>query len=439
MHPKILIIATTPYSTSDSSRTLDAYFHYWEKDRVSQIFTRNWIPNKGHCGEMYQITDASLLKRWLHKPVEVGKIYKYDEMRNEDGNEVIEDNSVVSLSYKIGERHSPVVEIFRGILWRKKFWCTSKLIEWLDNYKPECIVYNFSNHLFTQQIALFVAERYQIPIIAIIGDNYYFDESKSCSPAYRIFRNRFKRLTKKILNENNSAVYCSDKIKELYNGFFNITGDTVYFSSSLKRREFRPINVQNPKIVYFGSIRLGRNLALVDVANALVKINKNYRLEVYSNENDSNIYGVLKNNPNVSYGGSVPYSQVEKITAKCDIFVIAEGFRNEDINLTKYSLSTKASDGLASGAAILTYGPEDAGVVGYMKETGAAMVCTVRTELEQKIRTLMNDVNQQKQYYQKAIDITESNHTIEGSTKTFEKVVNETIRNFNSKRKRRTT
>ena len=54
MHPKILIIATTPYSTSDSSRTLDAYFHYWEKDRVAQIFSRNWIPNKGHCGEMYQ-------------------------------------------------------------------------------------------------------------------------------------------------------------------------------------------------------------------------------------------------------------------------------------------------------------------------------------------------------------------------------------------------
>ena len=113
MHPKILIIATTPYSTSDSSRTLDAYFHYWEKDRVAQIFSRNWIPNKGHCGEMYQITDASLLKKWLHKPVEVGKIYTYDEMRNEDGNEVMEDSSAVGLSYKIGSKHSPSVEILR--------------------------------------------------------------------------------------------------------------------------------------------------------------------------------------------------------------------------------------------------------------------------------------------------------------------------------------
>ena len=98
---------------------------------------------------------------------------------------------------------------------------------------------------------------------------------------------------------------------------------------------------------------MGRNLALRDIAIALSEIDPNYRLEVYSNENDEEICGVLKNTPNVFYGGSIPYSQVENKTAECDIFVIAEGFRDEDINLTKYSLSTKASDGLASGAAVL--------------------------------------------------------------------------------------
>ena len=434
MHPKILIIATTPYSTSDSSRTLDAYFHYWEKDRVAQIFSRNWIPNKGHCGEMYQITDASLLKKWLHKPVEVGKIYTYDEMRNEDGNEVMEDSSAVGLSYKIGSKHSPSVEILRGLLWRKKFWCTPKFIAWLDNFKPECIVYNFSNHLFTQQIALFVANRYQIPIVAIIGDNYYFDESKSKSLVYKLFRSRFKKLTEKVLSSNSSAVYCSDKIKKLYNDYFRIHGETVYFSSSLERREFRPIDTKNPKVVYFGSIRLGRNLALRDIAIALSEIDPNYRLEVYSNENDEEICGVLKNTPNVVYGGSIPYSQVENKTAECDIFVIAEGFRDEDINLTKYSLSTKASDGLASGAAVLTYGPDDAGVVGYMKGTGASMVCTDPKSLKESLRELIYNEELQENFYQKAVEITQAHHTIESSTATFEKVVERAIREFNSKR-----
>ena len=65
MHPRVLIIATTPYSENYSSRSLDAYFHYWEKDNVAQICTRNIIPTKGHCGELFQISDAKLLKRWM--------------------------------------------------------------------------------------------------------------------------------------------------------------------------------------------------------------------------------------------------------------------------------------------------------------------------------------------------------------------------------------
>lgn len=146
------------------------------------------------------------------------------------------------------------------------------------------------------------------------------------------------------------------------------------------------------------------------------------------------ICGVLKNTPNVFYGGSIPYSQVENKTAECDIFVIAEGFRDEDINLTKYSLSTKASDGLASGAAVLTYGPDDAGVVGYMKGTGASMVCTDPKSLKESLRELIYNEELQENFYQKAVEITQAHHTIESSTATFEKVVERAIREFKSKR-----
>ena len=65
MHPRVLIIATTPYSENYSSRSLDAYFHFWEKENVAQIFTRNIIPTKGHCEELYQIADSVLLKSVL--------------------------------------------------------------------------------------------------------------------------------------------------------------------------------------------------------------------------------------------------------------------------------------------------------------------------------------------------------------------------------------
>ena len=422
MRPRILIVMTAPYSTSNSSRTLDAYFHYWEKNKVRQIFSKNWIPNKGHCDEMFQITDSNLLKRWLHKTKKIGQVYTYDEMLEQSGNTVIEEASSKGL-YRLGEKHSPMIELLRGALWRKKYWCTDALVKWLDDYKPECIVYNFSNHLFTQQIALFAARRYDIPIVAVIGDDYYFNDMKSLSPAYWFFRSRFKRLTEKILAGNASAIYCSDKIKEKYNSYFGLHGETIYITSELHRREFRAINTEHPKVVYFGSIRLGRNNALCDIATALGQINESYMLEVYTNEKDESINGDLKKHPNVIYGGDIPYSEVEKKIAEADVFVIAEGFREEDINFTRYSLSTKAADGLASGVAILTYGPEDAGVVGYMKETEASMVCTDPKKLRIELEQLIMNSNIQRKYYEKAIEITEKNHTLKSSTAIFESVV----------------
>ena len=420
MHPRILIIATTPYSENYSSRAMDAEFHFWEKENVAQIFTRNIIPTKGHCGELFQISDSKLLKRWLHKTKEVGTIYQYDELADSGANQIIDDSAM----QKLGTKHTPTIEILRRMLWRKKYWCTDELNDWLDKFNPECIFYNFSNHIFTQQIALYAAERYGIPIITAIGDDFYFNDQKLLSPAYHVYRSIFKKLTRRILSrKNSSAVYCSDKIRDKYNGEFGLDGETIYLGSTISRKPFSPINRDNPVIAYFGNIRLGRNNSLLDVATALGHINPDYRLEVYSGESDPTYYQALKNHPNVIYGGKVPYSQVQKRTAESDIVVVVEGFQPEDIDFTRYSLSTKAADSLASGAAVLSYGPEDAGVIGYLISTQATASCTNKNKLEDCLRQLITDVDLQKRNYDQAVSVFQKNHTLESSCSVFENIV----------------
>lgn len=425
MHPKVLIIATTPYSENYSSRAMDAEFHFWEKENVAQIFTRNIVPTKGHCDELYQISDAKLLKRWLHQTKDTGTLYHHDELADSGANQIIDDGAM----QKLGTKHTPTIEILRRMLWRKQYWCTDELVEWLDKFKPDCIFYNFSNHIFTQQIALFVAERYNIPIITAIGDDFYFNDQKSLSPVYYLYRRIFKKLTRKILTrKNSSAVYCSDKIRNKYNSEFDLNGETVYLSSTIKRKPFSPINTCNPVIAYFGNIRLGRNDSLIDVADALRNINPDYKLEVYSGESDPVYYQKLKKHPNIIYGGSVPYSKVQERTRECDIILVVEGFKPENLAFTRYSLSTKAADSLASGAAVLAYGPEDAGVIGYLAETKAVAACMERGALETSLRTLMQNVEYQKNNYDKAIEICKKNHTIESSCEVFETIVNQAIK-----------
>ena len=47
MHPRVLIVGTVPYNTKSTSRAFDAYFHYWEKENIAQIFSNTKKPCRG--------------------------------------------------------------------------------------------------------------------------------------------------------------------------------------------------------------------------------------------------------------------------------------------------------------------------------------------------------------------------------------------------------
>ena len=426
-HPRVIIVMTTPYSENNSSRSLDSYFHFWEHDCVRQIFSRNWKPQKGHCGELFQITDAAVLKCFTHRLKEPGTVYKRDELDDSGCNETIDEGAVASKSYSIGRKHSPSVELLRGMLWNEKYWCSDKLIKWLDDYKPELIFYNFTNNLFLQKIVVFIAERYGIPVVSAIGDDYYFSGRKSISPAYLIFRYKFKKSVRKVFDLKGSAVYVCDGIRDKYNAEFGLHGDTIYFNSSIERRPFRPVNAANPTISYFGNIRIGRYKSILKIADSLLEINPDYRIDVYSNERDDKYTAALKSHPGVNYHGEISYEAVRRKIEESDIYVVTEDFDRDSIELTRYSVSTKIADGLMCGTAVLAFGPEECGAIKYLKDTGGAAVCTDGSNLTAVISGLIADEEIQRRIYEKAAAAADKNHSVTGSCAAFENVVRKAL------------
>lgn len=423
-HPRLLIVGTTPYSTKDQSRSFDAFFHFWEKGNIAQVFCKPQSPVQGHCGTLFQITDYRMLQRWEGKRIETGKIYHYDELPDSNESERRTDESgKAPRAYKFGLRHTPLTHLLRGLLWRKRFWCTDALNKWLDEFKPECVFLSFSDDYFIPRIALYVAERYNIPIVNSILDDYYFNIEKSLNPLYWWYKLTYKKLIRKVLRHKGSAIYISDKIRDKYNSDLGLDGETVYLTSTVKRKPFAPVNENNPLITYFGNIGIGRNYSLNDIGEALGQINPHYRIEVYSGSKDPQQYAVFSSNPNVFYGGSIPYEAVQEKMQNSDVTVIVEGFEEKDINLSRYSLSTKAADALASGATILTYGSQECGIVEYMQSTMASFVCTEKTQLVETIKKMLGNRDLQKQYYDQAIVMTEQHHNIRKSCDTVEMIV----------------
>ncbi len=420
---KVLIVGTVPYNVRSTSRAFDAYFHNWEKENLAQIFSHPKKPCKGHCGYFYQITDHAMVKRWFSRGVETGKTYVDEELPIAWDTAEYEVGGGAKKAYKLGARHSSLTHLLRGALWRKKYWCTDALNRWLDDFQPQCVFLAFSNDYFINRIALYVAERYQIPIVSCIGDDYYFNGRFTLNPFTLWYRSTYKALIRKVLRHKGSAVYISDKIRDKYNKEFALDGETVYLNSTAERKAFSPVDKENPVITYFGNVRMGRNNSLVEVATALGQIDEKYRLEVYTNERDEKYLQKLKTHPHIYFGGELPYAEVQKRMKESDITVVVEGFRKKDVDTVRYSLSTKAADALSCGCTVLAYGHKDCGVIQYLESTKAALVCTDKADLKGQMQALFDDEARQKEYYDVGLKIVEAHHTLARSCAVFEGVV----------------
>ena len=436
MHPRVLIVGTVPYNKQSSSRAFESYFHNWEKENLVQIYSNPREPVHGHCSSFYQITDKRMLMRHFNKNVKTGVIF-YDCELQDEWKPLSEKQkrSLTSKLYGLGSRKAPMNYLMRGWLWKQKFWCVPQLNKWLNEFQPECVFLAFSDDYFIPQIALYIAERFYIPIVSCIGDDYYFNDRKSFSPAYYIYRKTYKQLINRVFAHGGSAAYIGDKIRDKYNQEFLLNGKTVYLTSEIERHEFRPINTEKPFISYCGNIRLGRNSSICAVADALAKINSTYRVHVYSNETEEMYYKQLKENQNVVFHGAVPYAEVMKIMNQSDVLLVVEGFEKKDVDITRYSLSTKVADSLAVGGAVLALGSIECGAIEYMKRIACGPVCTNIGDLDAAIRKLFSDVEYQKENYQKSMEVSKRNHTLASSNKIFESLVEESILDYSKKLK----
>ncbi len=430
MAPRILIVGTVPYDRQMTSRAFDSYFHNWEKENLAQIFSNPLEPLRGHCGTLFQITDKMMLSRRLKKSAQTGRIYNYDDLKNVRESNNGSGNGLVGKLYKFGKRKFPINYLLRGLLWKKKYWCTDKLLKWADDFAPDCVFLAFSDDFFIPQIALFFAERYGVPIISCIGDDYYFNDRFSISPFYHLYRRRYKKLIDSVFAHGGSAAYIGDKIRDKYNNEFGLDGETVYLTSEVERQPFRPIRLDNPKILYCGNIRLGRNNSLIDIATVLSEINSNYKITVYSNETVDKYFRQLKDNRNIDYCGMVPYEKVMAETSDSDIVVVVEGFDKKDVNITRYSLSTKVADSLASGRLVLGYGSPECGAIEYLLNNNCGLTCTSIEELRLKLPSVLFDTSYQTQAYEISQRVSSNHHTLEKSNAVFEELVNKAIRNY---------
>jgi len=218
MHRRVINVGTVPFNRNMTSRAFESYFSRWEKKNLIQVFSHNKEPVKGHCGEFYQITDQRLLKKRWNKSIATGKIFKDKDLKEVWEDTTIEaDNKLIEFLYKIGKYKSSLIYLGRKWLWKRKYWCTDEFNNWIENFNPECVFLSFSDDFFINEIAMYISEKFSIPIVSSIGDDYYFNYRFALSPFYHYYKLNYRKMIRKVFLTNKYSIYIVNKIRDKYN------------------------------------------------------------------------------------------------------------------------------------------------------------------------------------------------------------------------------
>ena len=403
--PRILIVGTLPYHPNESSRALDTYFHNWDKNSLRMIYSNPNLPYNDLCGSYFRITDLELLRNFFNRKNKVGSVIN-SVTENKD-NRTKQSHSLDKFKKKNTMRFYA-----RKWLWNKKRWLTDELIDWVDEFKPQAIYVCFSDDYFILDISYYFATKYNIPIIAQIGDDYYFKKSNLLLKPYL---KKYKKLFCKIMSTDGFGVYISDKLTKKYNSYFDKKGFPIYLASEINSKELDLRYEFN----YFGKINLGRLKSLMLLGDALYKIDKSFCISVYTQSATKSEIRALKKH-NCKFCGSVLYDDVLEKMNSGSFNIVASGFSKKNVEETKYSLSTKIADSLVSCGPIIAIGPQDDGAIDYLSENSCAIILNKPKIDTEYLSSLLSDETYLKKLSNVATSVYNSNHMLKDNRTKFE-------------------
>lgn len=422
-YPKLLVIANNSLSENNSNgRTLAGFLKGWDKESIAQIYISGEIPFSKVCDNFYQITDRAVLKG-LFKKNTVGKKVFNAKLTNNNSN-----------ARKLSKGKSILKLLMRDILWGTNVWWNKRLKSWLHDFSPDIILFFAGESVFTYKMAMKVAKFCNIPIVVYNCEGYYFKDKNYLKNGgvisdliYPLFHSNFKRVFKNLMKKSLHTVYINDKLRNDYDNEFNLPSTTVYTASDVELRSKQGVN-SVPVVSYLGNLGIGRHIALVDIAEALEKLNKNYSLNIYGKIPNAKVKEAFENCSAINYCGSVPYGEVIEIMKKSDLLVHGESFDDFTIWDLKYAFTTKIADSLSCGTCFFVYAPEELACTEYLLKNECACVVTDKSKLKESLNEILTNKDLQNKYIQKGLEIAKQNHDSIKNCEKFQKILIDAVK-----------
>ncbi|SHJ60651.1 glycosyltransferase family protein [Pseudobutyrivibrio xylanivorans] len=364
---RLLVISNIVFSeNTNTGKTLYSYFDSLPKENVRQLYFSGETPSV--LGYRYfRIYDRDIIKGKLTPSKRGSEI------------EPIEDKNAVYDWYgESSHSYGDLARLCREILWYKS-WKSKQLWDFLDDFNPTAVFFVGGDFCAAYDIAISISNRYNARLSLYLTDDYLFPR-KADGIIGSVRRKLINKSFKKTLARADVFFTISDVMREEY--FKKYGRDSsliVNMPESLKDESIKPDGYAI-NLTYAGSMGLGRDKVMRKISEAVEKYNLQLAegeppviFTIYSN---SSIEFLKKSNIAVGkhtvLGGQLNSDELRYAFNKSDVLVFVESFDEENIEITKFSLSTKVPEYMSLGKPILAVGPSD---IGSMKALANVSYC----------------------------------------------------------------
>ena len=383
---RTLVISKACFSDMTSNgRTLKNLFHGANKNRLAQFFVYG-EPDFEVCERYYKVSDGDALQSLLI---------------NKRSGEVHENRAETRASEKgllggAGKnvKKTPVKVLGRELVWWIGRWKNSRFWKWIEEFNPEIICLFIANNTFLISLSRQIAERYHIPIIIYTTEGYSFMNynyfTKCFSVTYNMYYAWLCREYKRVSAYVEKGFFNSTLLRDRYEAEYGYPCYCVMNSSQIEYMEHEQAG-NELKISYLGNLGLGRHKALMEIGQALQKIDTELYLDIYGAVSEESVRKELGESAGIKFHGFISYDKVVNVIHGSDLLIHTElndAVMNRDL---KYAFSTKIADCVCSGTPLLMYASEELAETMFLKENGCAFIVNRKEELKGVLKKALTD------------------------------------------------
>lgn len=420
--PRVLVLSVNAFRSGGSNgKVLAKYFGNWPADKIAQFYTYAEYPDIPLCTNYFRVTDKEVIKSVLTFSQQ-GNIIPLSKEAN---------NVSVSNGYKRKFRRNPLTLLIQDFVWNLGFWKGSRFKTWVKEFNPEVIVVFATGSSFMNKIALSVSKWLNIPYVIFNTENYYFKDynyffGESWGCLFPLFKFECKKAFDKLMLGSSHEIYPNELLERLYGEHFKRNGTVLYQSSDL--HEFECNMGESPKFTYAGNLGLNRHKSLIEIAETLQSISRDYYLDVYGRTTSDETEVELKEAKGIRYHGAVPYSQVVEIMKNSHFLVHCESFDEQWIKDLSAGFSTKISDILTVGRCLILYADASIACAQYVKKNNCGCVINSPSLLREKLSELLADKDLQNLYIKNGLFASRRDMNFAKNADTFYQILCDTVK-----------